>query len=127
MELQKILSYLTKYCRLSSLPSYNDLKHELIIGEESKTNSGYGRNMGNPTPLFIPTHKILEKEQIITKIISHLSGGESRPLSLFHDLEIKDITEITYADHKPLKVTINFSGDVERIFYAKTSVVTCKE
>ena len=121
MNIQKVVSYLTKFCKFSNLPSFEEFKEGFEPDDEKYRDSeldGLEREF-EPTELYINFTSMSEKNNLASKIASHLWGGESQTLDFFKDIKITDVVEMSYADHKPLKVSVNLKGGIEKVFYAK--------
>jgi hypothetical protein len=112
----RVAEYLKKYSNFANLPEYTELRDGLEPKERIEMNHSDNSVI---TQLEIPYSLLKEKTNLVRSIASKLWGGNEKIERIFSEMEIDSIEEISYADTKPLKVTVEFSGRLERVFYAK--------
>lgn len=112
-----ILRYFGSNCKFTAPYSYKDFRKGLRGGKK-KFKEHWSEDM-YITPLTVPRELIREKEEMARRIASHLWGGNEEIQGMFHSLKILSFEEITYADTKPIKVSVVFGDSLKKAFYVK--------
>lgn len=114
---EKILNYLGKHCRFTTLPTLVELKAGLDIDRFAAAEAGLEAQF--IVPMAVPKAIKEKKLEQVKKIASHLWGGNDDIKRVFHKIDGMTCHELIYGRTNPLRVKVHFGNHTEKVFYAK--------